>query len=244
MLSTSMKSIHTHRDLLIAWTMRIIRARYQQSVLGGLWAVLQPAATVIVFSIIFTQFVKIDTQVSYVLFSFAAMVPWTFFTTSLSDMVSSLVDNMNLVTKVYFPREILPIAALLSRFVDFLIAGLMLVLLMIYFRTRIYLPALLFLPLVILVQMGLALGLGLIGAGLNVFYRDVKHLITLVLQLWFYASPIIYPMAGIIKAYRDVLLNGQIPDSTLLLSASVAVLVLAIGYWFFKRVEFQFADVV
>lgn len=254
-------SLWSHRDLLFAWTFRIIRARYQQSVLGGLWAILQPAATVLIFSVIFTRIIPIDTRgTAYVLFSFAAMVPWMFFSASISDMVNSLVENMNLVTKIYFPREILPLATLLARFVDFLIAGCMLVLLMLYFRTPLFPAGWLFLPMIVTIQAALALGLGLMGAALNVFYRDIKHVFTLALQLWFYASPIIYPvdrvpenmrtifflnpMAGVISAYRDVLLYEQLPDKTLLYSGIIAVMVLLVGYWFFKRVEFQFADVV
>lgn len=264
MQSIPAKSLNSYWDLLMAWTLRIIRARYQQSVLGGLWAVIQPASTVIIFTIIFTQIVQVDTQgTPYALFSFAAMVPWTFFTSAISDMVASLVENMNLVTKVYFPREILPVAALLARFLDFLIASVMLAVLMFIYHTSPFLPGLIFLPALILVQAALALGLGLLGAALNVFYRDIKHVFTLGLQLWFYASPIIYPvdkanhlpeplhtlyflnpMVGVIKGYRNVLLYQQYPDATLITAALVSVAILLIGYWFFKKVEFQFADVV
>lgn len=261
MQNSSIQSLRTHYDLLTAWTFRQIRARYQQSLLGMLWAVLQPAATVVIFSIIFTQIIPIDTKdTSYVLFSFAAMVPWTFFNTSVSDMVNSLVGNLNLVTKVYFPREILPLSSLLARFVDFLIAGVMLVILMLLYRAPFFPLGWLFLPVIILIQAALALGVGLFGAALNVFYRDVRQLVTLVLQLWFYASPVIYPvdrvperlkalyflnpMAGIISAYRDVLIYQKLPDTTLLTAALISLAVLLFGYWFFKRVEFQFADVV
>lgn len=261
MQNTNISPMNVHRELLFAWVFRIIRARYQQSILGGLWAILQPAAQVLVFTIIFTQFIPIRTgETAYVLFSFVGIVPWTFFATSVTDMVGSLVENMNLVTKIYFPRQILVVAALLARFVDFMIAGLMVLVLMLFYRTAIYFPALLFLPLVIAIQIALALGLGLIGAALNVFYRDVKHIFALGLQLWFYASPIIYPidrvpenyqslyflnpMAGIISAYRNILLEGRFPDQILLNSVFVALIVLIAGYWFFKRVEFQFADVV
>lgn len=261
MQNSSLRSLRTHYDLLTAWTFRQIRARYQQSLLGMLWAILQPAATVIIFSIIFTQIIPINTKgASYVLFSFAAMVPWTFFNTSVADMVNSLVSNLNLVTKVYFPREILPISSLLARFVDFLIAGAMLVVLMVIYRAPFFPLGWLFLPVIILVQVALALGVGFLGAALNVFYRDVRQVITLVLQLWFYASPVIYPvdrvppqlqrfyflnpMAGIISAYRDVLIYEKLPDATLLTAALISLAVLLLGYWFFKRVEFQFADVV
>jgi lipopolysaccharide transport system permease protein len=264
MQNSAIQSIRTHSDLLLAWTSRIIRARYQQSVLGAFWAIIQPAAQVLVFTIIFTQFIRIQTgDTAYILFSSVGMVPWTFFAASLSDMVTSLTQNMQLVTKIYFPREILPLAALLARFVDFLIASVMLVILMLFFQTEVDPFVLLSLPLVLAIQMVLGLGLGLIGAALNVFYRDIQHIISLGLQVWMYASPIVYPiervqnapqiiqnlyflnpMAGIISAYRSILLEKQFPDQTLLLSAGIAALALLFGYWFFKRVEFQFADVV
>lgn len=250
-----------YRDLLEAWTWRIVRARYQQSLLGGLWAIIQPAATVAIFSLIFTRFMRVDTGgVPYVLFSYATMVPWTLFATSLGDMVNSLVDNMNLVTKIYFPREILPISAMSARLIDFGIASAVLVVLMILYQVPPFLTGWLYLPLILVIQIALGLGLGLAGAALNVFYRDVKHLIALGLQVWMYASPVIYPssivpeqlrplyflnpMAGIIEAYRDVLLYEKLPDVYLIWAALVSFTILLVGYWFFKRVDFQFADVV
>jgi lipopolysaccharide transport system permease protein len=255
-----LKNIHTHRDLLLAWTSRTIRARYQQSLLGGLWAIIQPAARAAIFTIIFTQFIPIETAVPYVVFSYTAMVPWTLFASSLTDMVDSLVSNMNLVTKIYFPREILPLAALLARLLDFFIAGGLLIGLMLYYRLPILTWSWLYLPLILTIQVALSLGLGLASAALNVFYRDVKHLFIFVVQLWFYATPIIYPiskvpehlhsiyflnpMAGVIEAYRAVLLQQQAPGSYLVTSAGAALIVLVIGYLFFKSLEFKFADVV
>lgn len=258
---TSQATFLSHRPLLYAWIVRTIRARYKQSVLGGLWAIVQPTVATLIFSIVFTYFVPVDTGgIPYVIFSYVAMAPWTFFTTALADMVESLVINMNLVSKIYFPREILPIAALLARLLDFGIASILLVGLLIYFRVRIEPTTLLFLPAVIAIQLALALGLGFMGAALNVFYRDVKHIIALLIQVWLYATPIIYPvssvpawlrpyyflnpMAGIIEAYRDILLRQQGPSAYLLLSLLVATVVLLVGYRFFKKVEFQFADVV
>src|SRR5579859_258926 len=258
---TNLRELFATYELVWAWTFRIIRARYQQSVLGGLWAILQPTATVAIFSIIFTLFVPVDTKgVPYVVFSYVAMVPWTLFSSSITDMADSLVGNMNLVTKIYFPREVLPIASLLARVIDYLIAFLVVAVLILYYRTPVAPLAWLFIPVILTTQVALALGLGLIGAALNVFYRDIRLIIVLALQIWFYASPIIYPvtsvparlrsfyylnpMAGIIEAYRAVILHQSLPDINLLLSASVAVLLLVVGYVFFKRVEPQYADVV
>lgn len=251
----------SHRPLLYAWVIRTIRARYKQSLLGGLWAIVQPAVATLIFSVVFTYFVPIDTGgIPYIVFSYAALAPWTFFTSALSDMVESLVNNMNLVSKIYFPREILPIAALLARLLDFGIASLVLAVLMLYFGVPVTPMLLPYLPAVLAVQLALALGLGFIGAALNVFYRDIKHLIALTIQAWLYATPIIYPvqavpawlrpyyflnpMTGIIEAYRDILLRQQAPSSYLLVSLAIAGTILVLGYRFFKRVEFQFADVV
>lgn len=256
-----MRNLITARDLLQAWTGRTVRARYQQSALGWLWAVIQPAAQVAVFTVIFTLFVPVDTgDVPYVIFSYVAMVPWTFLSTSLTDMSNSLVENMSLVTKVYFPREVLPAAAMLARLMDLGVAAGLLIILMIFFRVPLFPVGLLFLPLILAIQLMLVLGLGLALAALNVFFRDVRSLLTLGLQVWFYASPIIYPvslvptrlrpfyylnpMAGILEAYRDVLLRAQLPGSYLILSALVSLAIFSIGYWFFKRVEFQFADII
>ncbi len=249
------------RDLIWAWTGRTVRGRYQQSVLGWLWALVQPAASAAMFTLIFTRFVPIDTGgTPYVVFSYAALVPWTFFSASLTDMASALVFNMDLVTKIYFPREALPIAAMLARLLDFGIASLLLIVLLIVFPVPLFPPGWLTFPLIFLVQLTLIVGLGLIMAAVNVFFRDVQPLLVLGLQLWFYASPIIYPvslvperwrpyyflnpMAGVLQAYRDVLIEGRLPGNYLLTSAVLSLVILVFGYWFFKRLEFQFADIV
>lgn len=249
------------RDLLREWTSRNIRARYQQSVLGWFWAVLQPTAQVAIYTVVFTMVVRIDTgNIPYVIFSYVAMVPWTLLATSLTDMSNSLVDNMSLVNKIYFPREILPVAALLARLMDFGVAAILIIVLMVIYRIHIFPMGLLFLPVILLIQLVFMLGLGLATAAANVFIRDIRSLIVLGLQLWFYASPIIYPvtavpenlrpyyylnpMNGIIESYRDVLLRSQMPGNYLLPAAMISVVTFVLGYWFFKRVEFQFADII
>lgn len=253
--------IYQSRDLLWTWTSRNIRARYQQSALGWFWAVIQPVASVLIFSVIFTVFVPVNTGgVPYIVFSYVAMVPWTLLALSLTDMSNALVFNMSLVTKIYFPREILPTAALLARVLDFAVASVLVVVLILVYRMPINLAAWLYLPVILVVQLALLLGLGLAFAALNVFYRDVQPFLALGIQLWFYASPIVYPvtavpaalrpfyylnpMAGIIEAYRSVLLFGQAPGSYLGLAAVVSFLIMGAGYWYFKRVEFLFADLV
>jgi lipopolysaccharide transport system permease protein len=256
-----MINLYHSRDLLREWTVRNIRARYQQSVLGWFWAVLQPTAQVAIYTVVFTLVVRIDTeQIPYVIFSYVAMVPWTLLSSSLTDMSNSLVDNMTLVNKIYFPREILPIAAMLARLMDFGVAAVLVVVLMVMYRVPLNPVGFLFLPIILLIQLVFMLGIGLATAAANVFIRDIRSLILLGLQLWFYASPIIYPvtavpenlqpyyylnpMTGIIEAYRDVLLRSQMPGNYLLPAAIISVVVFVFGYWFFKRVEFQFADIV
>ena len=253
--------VATVGDLAKAWTVRTLRARYQQSALGWSWAVIQPIATVAVFTLVFTRVVPIDTAgVPYIVFAYTALVPWALLASALPDMAMSLVNNFNLVTKIYFPREALPIAALAARLVDFGISAVLLAVLVVVLHTHVSYVWVVFLPLIFLIQVALILGLGLGSAALNVFYRDVDPVLKLVLQLWFYASPIIYPaslvpeqwhwlyfanpMAGVIDGYRDVLLANRVPGWHLVPAAVGSTLLLVAGYWFFKRVEGRFADII
>lgn len=255
------RQLYQSRDLLFSWTGRNIRARYQQSALGWLWAIFQPAAQVAIFSIIFTRIVPVDTgDIPYPVFSYVAIVPWTLLASSLTDMSQSIVTNMGLVTKIYFPREILPAAAMLARLMDFGIALGLLFILMVIFRVPFFPPALIFLPLILIIQLFLIVGIGLGMSAANVFFRDVQSLLALGLQLWFYASPIIYPilmvperlrslyflnpMAGILESYRDILIYQRLPGPYLIQSAVITMIIFVIGAWFFKRVEFRFADII
>jgi len=258
---TNLKNIYNTKDLLLAWTGRNIRARYQQSSLGWFWAIVQPTAQVAIYSVIFTFFVPVDTgDIPYPVFSYVAVVPWALLASSLPDMTDSLVANMGLVTKIYFQREVLPIAAMLARLLDFGVAACLLVMLLLLFRVPVFVLGWLFLPVILIIQLLLILGIGLACAALNVFFRDVRSLVILGLQLWFYASPIIYPvtmvpeqlrtiyflnpMAGVIEGYRSVLLHSSLPGTYLILSGAVALIVFVFGFWLFKRLEFQFADIV
>jgi lipopolysaccharide transport system permease protein len=249
------------KELIWTWTGRIIWTRYQQSMLGALWMIVQPVATVAIFTIVFTYFVPVNTgDVPYVVFSYVALVPWTLLANSLPDLGNSIVENMQLVKKIYFPREILPLSAMLARLLDFFLAAGIFVVLILVYRIPLFPVGWLFLPVILLVQLALICGLGLGFAAANVFYRDMQPLLTLVIRFWFYASPIIYPvslvpdrlrpfyylnpMAGILEAYRAVLLHQNIPGPSLYVSAIMALVILVSGYWFFKRVEYQFADIV
>jgi len=248
------------RDLLWTWTLRNVRARYQQSILGWFWAIAQPAAQVAIFAFVFTKFVPVDTgSTPYVLFSYVAIVPWTFLSTALTDMSGAIVENMRLVTKIYFPREVLPLSAMLARALDFVVASALVLVLVIYYGLPLRAEGLLLLAVAIVIQLALTAGLGLAAAAANTFVRDVRPLLVLALQLWFYGSPIIYPMeavpaefralyalnpvVGILEAHRAAWLNRPMPLEWLASSGAVAVACLVLGYWFFKRSETLFSDI-
>jgi len=250
-----------YRDLLWLWTMREVQVRYKQSLLGITWAVLQPLALTIIFTIVFSRLVRVDTGgIPYPIFSYSALVPWTFFSTSLSFGINSLVNNMNLVTKIYFPREVLPLASVGAAFVDFLVSAAILVGMMAIYGVRPGWTILWVLPLLAL-QIALTIAVVLLGSALLVFFRDVRFVVPLLTQVWMYASPIIYPsslvperlrtlyfinpMAGIIDGYRRVLLTGESPDfGALAVGSAVTLVLLAGGYTFFKRSEPVFADLI
>ncbi len=255
------RELFRYKDLLWLWTLRQVRARYKQSLLGVLWAILQPLALTVIFTIVFSYFVGIDTgDVPYPIFLYSVMVPWTFFAASLSSGVPSLVNNMNLVTKIFFPREILPLANIGAAFVDFLLAALVLVGLMLYYNTLPGLSVLWVLPLLGL-QILLSVGVVLLGSTIIVFFRDMRFILPLLTMVWMYACPIIYPvsqvpeewqtlyflnpMAGIIDGYRRVLVTGTPPRlDALLLSTVVTFILFVVGYFVFKRYEHVFADVI
>lgn len=249
------------RELLITWTMRDFKVRYSQSILGAAWAVLQPLSLMVIFSVIFSVFVKIPTDgIPYPVFAYTAVLPWTFFANSVNFAIPSLVNNMNLVSKIYFPRETLPLSAIIVSFIDFLIGISILVLLIVIYRVPIG-PTVLLAPLVLLIQMILTFGISLVGSAVNVFYRDVRFVIPLALQIWMYLSPIFYsvnvvperlrpvyllnPMATLIDSYRRVVLFNESPDWAYLgLAAVIACSLTLLAYRYFKRAETKFADLI
>ncbi len=254
-------TLSRYRDLLWLWAAREVRVRYKQSLLGFAWAILQPLALTVMFTLVFSLLVDVDTQgIPYPIFAYVALVPWTFFSTSLSFGTPSLVNNLNLVTKIYFPREVLPLASVGAALVDFAAASVVFVGMLILYGVRPGLPALWVFPLLI-IQLVLTTGVTLLGSAMIVFFRDMRFLVPLITQVWMYATPIVYPidlvpeplrpyyflnpMAGIIDGYRRALLMGRAPRTTaLLLSIAISSLLLAVGYAFFKRVEPLFADLI
>jgi lipopolysaccharide transport system permease protein len=260
-LINNLKTLVVYRDLLWMWIFREIKIRYKQSILGGAWAILQPFVLMIVFTIVFSTFARVPTDgIPYPIFSYSALLPWTLLATSVTFAVSSLVNNMNLLTKIYFPREILPIASIGAALVDFCVASIIFAGLMIYYQIPLH-ATLIWVPLLLLIQVALIIGISLSLSAINVFYRDIRFVVPLGLQIWLYASPVIYPltlvppeyrtlymlnpMAGLIDSYRRVLLEGINPEPRYLGLAAIFAILMCLGaYKFFKRVEWQFADII
>ncbi len=262
-LKDNLNLLLRYRELLYVWTSREIRARYRQSALGFGWALITPIVQMVVISVIFGGFLRVpssSTDIPYPVFAYVALLPWQFFAGGINGAVPSVRNNMQLVTKIYFPREILPFSAVLSRLVDFLIGALVFVGLVIYFQMPIY-GTWLFVPILILIQIVLAMGFGILGAAVSVFLRDISFAVPLALQLWMYATPIIYdvsevpeqllpiyslnPMVGIITSYRLVILEGQLPGwHELAYPVTFAMIIFAIAYVYFKRLEMAISDII
>jgi len=261
-LDLRLRQLWFYRELLYFFIWRDLKVRYKQTVLGATWAILQPVLTMIVFSIVFGKLANIKPPdgIPYPVFSYAALLPWQLFSGALANASSSLVINQSLVTKVYFPRILLPLASVLSGLVDFGIAFIVLLGLMIYYHIT---PtwAVLFLPLFILLALATALAVSLWLSAFNVKYRDFKYMIPFLLQFWMYATPIAYPstlipekwrlvfglnpMAGVVGGFRWALLGMKAEVAPLLiLAVIIVVILLTSGLIYFQRMEQTFADVI
>ena len=257
----NLRDLWEYRDLAYFLTWRTVKVRYKQTVLGAAWAIIQPFFTMIVFSLFFGRLAGIPSDgVPYPVFSYAALVPWTFFANGLTNSSNSLVGSANLIKKVFFPRLVIPLSAVLAPAVDFVLAFMVLILMMIFYgivptRNVIWLPALLLLAFVT------SLGFGLWFAALNVQFRDVRYAVPFIIQAWLFVTPIAYPsslleepwqslyalnpMAGVVEGFRWALLDTDTqPGSMVFISALVAILVLIGGLYYFRRMEKTFADVV
>jgi lipopolysaccharide transport system permease protein len=247
-----------YRELLYQMTKRDLLLRYKQSIMGFGWAIFMPLVNTLVFSMVFMRVTKIETGMPYPLFAFCGLLTWNFFASSLKFAVNSLTSNVNLVTKVYFPREIFPFSAVIVCLVDFLVASTVLIALLIWYHVP---PTihLIWLPVVLAVHLLFTAGMALLLAMGNLFYRDVKYLFEIVVTVWMFATSVVYPvelvggtlgavmranpMTPIIDAYRDVIIRGVSPFSTAFLVATVvSILTLCIGWLLFHRAEFQFAE--
>ena len=260
-VSLKLPELWLYRELLYFLVWRDIKVRYKQTALGAAWAIIQPFFTMLVFTLFFGKLANIQSDgIPYALFSYAALVPWTFFANGLSQSADSLVGSANLIKKVYFPRLVVPLAAVLSGVVDFALAFVVLIGMMLYYGIAptlnvIWLPALLLLALIT------ALGVGLWLSALNVEFRDVRYVVPFLVQLWLFATPIAYPssllpepwrtiyglnpMAGVVEGFRWALLGtNTAPGPMVLVSALAAAAILVSGAYYFRRMEKTFADVV
>ena len=250
-----------YRELLYFLVWRDIKVRYKQTALGATWAIIQPVMTMVVFSLFFGHLAKMPSDgVPYPIFSFAALVPWSFFANGLSQASNSLVGSSNLITKVYFPRLIIPLASAFSGVVDFLIAFVVLIGMMLYYGI---VPTLniFWLPLFVLLAMVTSLGVGLWLSALNVEYRDVRYIVPFITQFWLFVTPIAYPssllpepwrtlyglnpMVGVVEGFRWALLGtNTVPGPMVAVSSAAAILILVTGAFYFRRMEKAFADIV
>lgn len=250
-----------YRELLYFLVWRDIKVRYKQTVLGAAWAIIQPFFTMVIFSIFFGRLAKIPSDgIPYPVFAYCALLPWQLFAHALTESGNSLVANERLITKVYFPRLVVPLAAVLGGLVDFAIAFLVLLGMMIYYGLSLT-GAIVTLPLFLLLAVATALGVGLWLSALNVQYRDVRYTIPFLTQFWLFATPVAYPaslvpeswrpllglnpMAGVVEGFRWALLGvAHAPGPLLAVSVGVVVALLVGGLYYFRRMERTFADIV
>jgi len=265
--SLGLAAVWEYRELLYFLVWRDVKIRYKQTVLGAAWAVLQPLLTMVVFTIFFGKLANVGSDgLPYPIFSYAALLPWNFFAQGLTQSSGAIVGSSSLITKVYFPRLVIPIAGVLAGLVDFAIAFLVLIGMMAYYGIW---PSasVVFLPLLLLLAIGAALGVGMWLSALNVEYRDVRYVVPFFVQMWLFVTPVIYPasrvmaeldklglppwlyglnpMAGVVEGFRWALLGtGSPPPSVLLASTAVTLILLVSGAYYFRRMERTFADVV
>jgi lipopolysaccharide transport system permease protein len=250
----------SYRELLYFFVWRDVKIRYKQTGLGVAWAVIQPLFTMVIFSIIFGGFAKIPSEgIPYPLFVLSALLPWQLFSEGMTRSTLSMISNAPIMTKVYFPRLIMPIAGILSPIVDFLIAMVILVMMMAYYG---FVPTvnIVFLPAFVLLALATSLGVGLWLSALNVQYRDFQYTVPFLIQIWMFASPVVYstnmvpaqyqfvyglnPMAGVIEGFRWALLGTAPPSGIIGLAVVVVLVLLVSGAFYFKKMEQYFADIV
>lgn len=250
----------SYKYLLYQLTLREIRARYKQSFVGYAWVLLNPFAQLLVYSFVFSIVFHFPTNnIPYIVFLYAALLPWTLLQSSITTATQSLVENASLLKKVSFPREVIPYASVLSKIVDFAFSAILFTGLLIFFRVPVSLTIFYIIP-IFFIQLLLTTGISLIFSAFNLFYRDIQYLTNLLLMLWMYMTPIVYPLSlvpgkyvwlyklnptvGIIEGYRSALFGYPFEWTIILWSGFVSVVVFVIGYSIFKRSEKYFADIV
>ncbi len=258
---SDLRILSNNWQLLAVITMRELKVRYKQSILGVGWAILQPLSLMFIFTLVFSKFAKVPSQgVPYPIFAFSALLPWMFLATSLSFAVPSVINNSDLITKVHFPNEVFPIASVLAALVDFGVGMVIFMGMMFFYSIKITPKIIWFIP-ILLIQFVLIFGIALFVSAFGVKYRDIKHATSLVLQLWLYATPVAYPlgvvpesyqwifrlnpMVPIIENYRKVLLFGVSPDFKAIITVFIFSLILiSVAYIYFKKSEREFADII
>ena len=259
-INIDLKELWEYRELVRTFSMRDIKVRYKQTALGAAWAIIQPFMMMVVFTIFFGKLANIPSEsIPYPLFSYAALLPWTLFSEGITRSTNSMITNANIMTKVYFPRLIMPISGILSPLIDFMIAFVILIGMMLYYG---FVPSLniLWLPVFILLAMMTSLGVGLWLSAFNVKYRDFQYTLPFLIQLWLFASPVVYPssllpepyrwvyglnpMAGVIEGFRWALLGTNPPSTMIAFSVIIVIVLLISGTYYFKHMEKTFADVV
>ena len=261
LLDLELGAVWEYRELLYFLIWREIKIRYRQAALGVAWAVIQPLLAVLVFTVIFGHFAKFPSEgVPYAVFAFAATLPWTYFAEALQRSSNGLINDSDLVRKVYFPRLIIPLAMVAAPLVDFFFAFIIFLAMLAWYDIPLTLN-LLFLPPLLLIAAMLGLAVGLLLGPINVRFRDVKHTVPFLVQIWMYACPIVYPlsmvpeqwrwlyslnpMVGVIEGFRWALLGKEQPDFTaMMISACVIATALFLGLIFFKNHERSFADII
>jgi lipopolysaccharide transport system permease protein len=259
-VALDLRSLWAYRELLYFLTWRDVKVRYKQTVLGAAWAIIQPLLTMLIFTLFFGQLAGVPSDgIPYPIFAYAGLLPWTFFSNAVTNSGNSLVGSSSLITKVYFPRMIIPGAAVTAGLVDFAIAFLVLVALMVYYHIRVSGIVLMMLPLTLLITL-LALGVGMWMSALNVRYRDIRYALPFLIQLWMFASPIIYPVSmlpakwrwllalnpltGIIAGFRASLFGLPLDWQALGISTGITLVLLVYSAFSFRRMEKSFADIV
>lgn len=260
-VALDLKSLWEYRELLYFLTWRDIKVRYKQTVLGAAWAILQPLVSMLIFSVFFGRLIKVPSDgIPYPLFAFAALVPWTFFANGLNLSSNSLISSANLLKKVYFPRLAIPLATVLAGVIDFILAFIVLLGMIVFYGVR---PTvnIVWTPLLLLLALVTSLGVGLWLSALNVKYRDVRYIVPFLIQIWLFSTPVAYPssllsepwrtvyglnpMVGVVEGFRWALLGANTaPGLMVLASSAAALLILVTGALYFRYMERTFADVV
>lgn len=260
-IGMNLDEIWKYRELLYFLVWRDVKVRYKQTVMGALWAIIQPFLTMIVFSLFFGRLAKMPSDgIPYPIFAYSALVPWTFFANALSQASNSLVTNADMIKKIYFPRLIMPTASVLAGVVDFVLAFIVLVGMILYYQYPLNINVVL-LPFFLMIAFITSLGVGLWLSAMNVQFRDVRYTIPFIIQVWLFATPIAYPssllpefwqpfyginpMVGVVEGFRWALLGTDVALKPMIIVSFVgAMLLLISGAYYFRRMEKSFADVV